>query len=165
MIRQRRHQLSDASSRLGMRSPRAALLHIRLRDGSRQRFASTAICSPPPGRRRARTCPSLLCERRLSSDAQFNYQVGWVGLMSLPHSVRSTHRSNELWGMRGGWHTRVPTRCGFNNSLRSCSYIAACVLIMRSCLGLINCFIAANAPCNRYERQSWLFQRPHGQQR
>ena len=32
-------------------------------------------------------------------------------------------------------------------------------------VGLINCFNAANAPRNRYEKQSWLFQRPHGQQR
>ena len=50
-------------------------------------------------------------------------------------------------------------------SLHRSSYVAASVLIMRSRVGLINCFIAANAPRNRYEKQSWLFQRPHGQQR
>ena len=67
--------------------------------------------------------------------------------------------------MRRGQHTRVPTRRRLQfasqeqlrRRVRSHHEISRWVCI--------NCFDAANAPRNRYEKQSWLFQRPHGQQR
>ena len=181
MSRRRRHQQFDACSRLFMPSPCAAVLHIRRHDVSRRRQCARL--------RQVGYKPGPVHPSCVGADSRLlrNATIRWDGVDSCPSParfVRHTGRtSSGPWthvppplssfatqverALGNAWRSAHPCANTPRDScsLHRSSYVAASVLIMRSRVGLINCFIAANAPRNRYEKQSWLFQRPHGQQR
>ena len=132
MSRRRRHQQFDACSRLFMPSPCAAVLHIRRHDVSRRRQCAR--------RRQVGDTPGPVHPSCLSADFRLLRSATnrWDGLDSCPSPaqfVRHTGRTSS--GECVAVSTPVCQRADVYNSLRRSSYVAACVLIMRSHVGSV----------------------------